>query len=129
MAPSGQPRPASIYRSAAGRDAITGWCADRLAEWPVEHERRVITAHGARTHLLVAGSGERTVLVLPGAGFSSVAYLPLAAELAANCRISSTTDAATTSKTVSAAGNNRLISRPQRSRGGGCRPDFPALCG
>ncbi|MGC7102965.1 alpha/beta fold hydrolase [Amycolatopsis lurida] len=87
MAPSGKRQPGSIYRTPAGREAIAGWCTGRLASWPVAHERRVITAHGARTHLVIAGSGESTVLVLPGTNFSAGAYLPLAAELAARCRV------------------------------------------
>ncbi|WP_205215209.1 alpha/beta fold hydrolase [Amycolatopsis albispora] len=47
----------------------------------------MITAHGAPTHLVVAGGGESTVVVLPGTNFSAGAYLPLAAELASRCRV------------------------------------------
>ncbi|WP_253775176.1 alpha/beta fold hydrolase [Goodfellowiella coeruleoviolacea] len=51
------------------------------------HERDVVTAHGARTHVVAAGRGERTVLVVPGTNFGAAAYLPLAAALAARCRL------------------------------------------
>ena len=78
---------ASIYRTWSGREAIIEWCVDQLDGWPVAHERKVITAHGARTHIVTAGQGERTVLVVPGTNFGAAAYLPLAAELAARCRV------------------------------------------
>ncbi|GAA3990882.1 hypothetical protein GCM10022247_07130 [Allokutzneria multivorans] len=76
-----------IYRSPAGRAAIAEWCQGRLDAWPVSHERTVITAHDARTHLVIAGTGNHTVVLVPGTNFCAAASLPLLAALAARCRV------------------------------------------
>ncbi|MFG2875403.1 alpha/beta fold hydrolase [Streptomyces sp. NPDC048337] len=73
----------SIYRSPAGRERIRGWCTDRLDAWPVAHERATVTANGARTHAVLAGSGPTTVLFVPGTNFNAAASLPLATALVA----------------------------------------------
>lgn len=78
---------ASIYRTRPGREAIAAWCVDQLDSWPLAHERRVITAHAAQTHVITAGQGEHTVLVVPGTNFGAAAYLPLAAALAPRYRV------------------------------------------
>ncbi|MEU6645229.1 alpha/beta hydrolase [Saccharomonospora sp. NPDC046836] len=77
----------TIYRSEAGRNAIATWCTAQLGAWPVPHERQVVTAAGAPTHLVTAGSGDHTVLVLPGTTFCAAAYLPLGTALAARTRV------------------------------------------
>ncbi|MCX4803303.1 alpha/beta hydrolase [Streptomyces sp. NBC_01214] len=73
----------SIYRSAAGREHIHRWCTDQLDAWPVPHERSQVTANGALTHLVTAGSGPTTVVFVPGTNFSAAASLPLATALTA----------------------------------------------
>ncbi|MFF4606487.1 alpha/beta fold hydrolase [Streptomyces sp. NPDC001339] len=73
----------SIYRSATGRDLIRRWCLDQLTAWPVPHERRTVTAKGARTHVVLAGSGATTVVFVPGTDFNAAASLPLATALVA----------------------------------------------
>ncbi len=52
-----------IYRSARGRDAIARWCHDQLDTRPTPLQRRVVTAHGASTHVVTAGAGDPTVVV------------------------------------------------------------------
>ncbi|MEU4120892.1 hypothetical protein [Streptomyces virginiae] len=59
----------SIYRSTPGREHIRRWCTDQLDAWPVPHERTVVTANGAETHLVNAGSGPTTVVFVPGTNF------------------------------------------------------------
>ncbi|MZE76083.1 alpha/beta fold hydrolase [Streptomyces xinghaiensis] len=73
----------SIYRSTAGRECVQRWCLDRLAAWPVPHERKTVTAKGAPTHVVLAGSGATTVVFVPGTNFNAAASLPLATALAA----------------------------------------------
>ncbi|MFI1013130.1 alpha/beta fold hydrolase [Streptomyces sp. NPDC020965] len=72
----------SIYRSVAGRDAIGRWCAERLDEWPVAHERVTLSVSGVRTHVVTAGSGSPVVFV-PGTNFNAAASLPVASALVA----------------------------------------------
>lgn len=71
----------SIYRSVRGRRTIEGWCLDRLDAWPVEHERREITAGGLSTHLVLAGSGDQTAVFVPGTNFNAASCLPFATAL------------------------------------------------
>ncbi|GGU70358.1 hypothetical protein GCM10010211_40020 [Streptomyces albospinus] len=71
----------SIYRSPRGRDLLRAWCHDRLTAWPVPHERTTLTANGARTHLVLAGSGPTTVVYVPGTNFNAATSLPLATAL------------------------------------------------
>ncbi|MER6203612.1 hypothetical protein ABT234_40395 [Streptomyces sp. NPDC001586] len=71
----------SIYRSAEGREHIRSWCTGRLDAWPVPHERTTITANGARTHVVTAGSGPVTVVFVAGTNFNASASLPLATAL------------------------------------------------
>ncbi|MFF8837536.1 alpha/beta fold hydrolase [Streptomyces sp. NPDC015130] len=73
----------SIYRSTTGRELIRRWCLDQLAAWPVPHERETVTAQGAETHVVLAGSGETTVVFVPGTNFNAAASLPLATALVA----------------------------------------------
>uniref|UniRef100_A0AAU2JKA0 Alpha/beta hydrolase n=1 Tax=Streptomyces sp. NBC_00049 TaxID=2903617 RepID=A0AAU2JKA0_9ACTN len=73
----------SIYRSTTGRELIRRWCLDQLAAWPVPHERRTVTAKGAPTHVVLAGSGATTVVFVPGTNFNAAASLPLATALVA----------------------------------------------
>ncbi|MFF9628962.1 alpha/beta fold hydrolase [Streptomyces fradiae] len=73
----------SIYRSTRGRELIRRWCLDRLAAWPVAHERRTVTARGVPTHVVLAGSGATTVVYVPGTNFNAAATLPLATALVA----------------------------------------------
>ncbi|MFD9357861.1 alpha/beta hydrolase [Streptomyces sp. NPDC060031] len=73
----------SIYRSTPGREHIRRWCTDQLDAWPVPHERTVVTANGAETHLVNAGSGPTTVVFVPGTNFNAAASLPLATALVA----------------------------------------------
>jgi len=73
----------SIYRSTAGREAVRRWCADRLAAWPVPHERRTVMAQGARTHIVAAGEGATTVVFVAGTNFNATTSLPLATALVA----------------------------------------------
>jgi pimeloyl-ACP methyl ester carboxylesterase len=73
----------SIYRSDAGRVLIRDWCLDQLDRWPVAHERIIVTAHCAATHLAVAGTGESTVLFVPGTNFNAAVSSPLASALVA----------------------------------------------
>ncbi|MFI1014775.1 alpha/beta fold hydrolase [Streptomyces sp. NPDC020965] len=70
----------SLYRSAVGRDRIRRWCAGQLDAWPVPHQRATVTAHGASTHAVTAGSGKPVVFV-PGTNFNAAASLPLATAL------------------------------------------------
>ncbi|MFD5393292.1 alpha/beta fold hydrolase [Streptomyces sp. NPDC127097] len=74
---------ASIYRSTTGRELIRRWCLDQLAAWPVPHERRTVTAKGAPTHVVLAGSGATTVVFVPGTNFNAATSLPLATALVA----------------------------------------------
>ncbi|KOT77285.1 alpha/beta hydrolase [Streptomyces rimosus subsp. pseudoverticillatus] len=71
----------SIYRSTTGRELIRRWCLDQLAAWPVPHARMTVTATGAPTHVVLAGSGARTVVFVPGTNFNAAASLPLATAL------------------------------------------------
>lgn len=71
----------SIYRSTAGREQVRRWCTDRLDAWQVPHERTTLTAHGARTHVVTAGSGPVTVVFVAGTNFNASASLPLASAL------------------------------------------------
>ncbi|MFG2426644.1 alpha/beta fold hydrolase [Streptomyces sp. NPDC048590] len=73
----------SIYRSVPGEELIRRWCLEQLAAWPVPHERRTVTANGARTHVVLAGSGATTVVFVPGTNFNAAASLPLATALVA----------------------------------------------
>ncbi|UYB41479.1 alpha/beta hydrolase [Streptomyces sp. Je 1-4] len=73
----------SIYRSTTGRELIRRWCLDQLAAWPVPHERKTVTAKGASTHVVLAGSGATTVVFVPGTNFNAAASLPLATALVA----------------------------------------------
>ncbi|MFI8386770.1 alpha/beta fold hydrolase [Streptomyces sp. NPDC085540] len=73
----------SIYRSTAGREHIRHWCTDRLDKWPVPNERTMVTANGAQTHLVTAGTGPTTVVFVPGTSFNAAASLPLATALVA----------------------------------------------
>ncbi len=73
----------SIYRSTAGREHIRHWCTDRLDKWPVPNERTMVTANGAQTHLVTAGTGPTTVVFVPGTNFNAAASLPLATALVA----------------------------------------------
>lgn len=76
-----------IYRSEQGRKAIERWCTDQLDAWPVPHQRALIVANGATTHLVTAGTGPRTAVFVPGTNFCAAACLPLATALAARCRV------------------------------------------
>lgn len=83
----------SIYRSTAGREHIRHWCTDRLDKWPVPNERTMVTANGAQTHLVTAGTGPTTVVFVPGTNFNAAASLPLATALSrqaigSSCRTS-----------------------------------------
>ncbi|MFJ2598726.1 alpha/beta fold hydrolase [Streptomyces erythrochromogenes] len=71
----------SIYRSVEGREHIRSWCTGQLDAWPVPHERTTITANGARTHVVIAGSGPVTVVFVAGTNFNASASLPLATAL------------------------------------------------
>ncbi len=71
----------SIYRSMTGKDFIRRWCLDQLAGWQVPHERKTVTATGAQTHVVLAGSGATTVVFVPGTNFNAAASLPLATAL------------------------------------------------
>lgn len=73
----------SIYRSAPGQELVRRWCLDQLAAWPVPHERTTVTAKGAPTHVVLAGSGATTVVFVPGTNFNAAASLPLATALVA----------------------------------------------
>ncbi|MFI7345847.1 alpha/beta fold hydrolase [Streptomyces sp. NPDC049936] len=73
----------SIYRSTPGRELIRRWCLDQLAAWRVPHERKTLTAKGAQTHTVLAGSGATTVVFVPGTNFNAAASLPLATALVA----------------------------------------------
>ncbi|HEY9369419.1 alpha/beta hydrolase [Streptomyces sp.] len=73
----------SIYRSTAGEKLIRCWCLDQLAAWSVPHERKTVTAKGALTHVVLAGSGATTVVFVPGTNFNAAASLPLATALVA----------------------------------------------
>ncbi|WP_338897089.1 alpha/beta hydrolase [Streptomyces sp. TG1A-60] len=73
----------SIYRSTTGKELIRRWCLDQLAAWPVPHARRTVTAKGAPTHVVLAGSGATTVVFVPGTNFNAAASLPLATALVA----------------------------------------------
>ncbi|MEV3930013.1 alpha/beta fold hydrolase [Streptomyces sp. NPDC053728] len=73
----------SIYRSAAGKERVRGWCFDQLDAWPVPHERRTVRAEGAETHVVLAGVGATTVVLVPGTNFNAAASLPLATALIA----------------------------------------------
>ncbi|TDC96416.1 alpha/beta hydrolase [Saccharopolyspora aridisoli] len=77
----------SIYRSVRDREAIEGWCLDRLDAWPVEHERRKITAGGHSTHLVLAGSGDRTAVFVPGTNFNAASCSPFATALSERFRL------------------------------------------
>ncbi|MFB7630244.1 alpha/beta fold hydrolase [Streptomyces sp. NPDC056149] len=71
----------SLYRSASGRERVRRWCLDQLDAWPVPHERTTVTARGALTHVVTAGSGATTVVCVPGTNFCAAACLPLATAL------------------------------------------------
>ncbi|MFD3942555.1 alpha/beta fold hydrolase [Streptomyces sp. NPDC058579] len=79
-------RGSSIYRSAAGGEAIRHWCLDQLAAWHVPHTTEVFTAAGAETRVVLAGTGGPTVVLVPGTNFNAAACLPLATALAARYR-------------------------------------------
>ncbi|MFB7268322.1 alpha/beta fold hydrolase [Streptomyces nojiriensis] len=55
----------SIYRSAAGRDLVRRWCGEQLDGWDVPHERTVVGAAGAQTHVVSGGTVGLTGLRLP----------------------------------------------------------------
>ncbi|MFI5527719.1 alpha/beta fold hydrolase [Kitasatospora sp. NPDC051853] len=77
----------SIYRSPEGRQAVRRWCAERLDAWPVPHEHLRLTAAGADTRVLTAGSG-KVVVFVPGTNLNAAASLPfLSALVAAGCRV------------------------------------------
>lgn len=79
---TGDTRPVdSIYRSTTGKELIRRWCLDQLAAWPVPHEQKTVTAKGAQTHVVLAGSGATTVVFVPGTNFNAAASLPLATAL------------------------------------------------
>ncbi|MFE0192173.1 alpha/beta fold hydrolase [Streptomyces sp. NPDC058989] len=71
----------SIYRSERGRQSIQDWCADQLERWTVSHERTMVTAMEAPTHVVTAGAGSTTVVFVPGTNFNAAASLPLATAL------------------------------------------------
>ncbi len=71
----------SIYRDERGRRSVQDWCADQLERWTVPHERVEVTAKGAPTHIVAAGSGSTTVVFLPGTNFNAASSLPLATAL------------------------------------------------
>ncbi|WP_208622210.1 MULTISPECIES: alpha/beta fold hydrolase [Streptomyces] len=73
----------SIYRSTTGKELIRRWCFDQLEAWVVPHERRTVTAHGAQTHMVLAGSSATTVVFVPGTNFNAATSLPLATALVA----------------------------------------------
>ncbi|WP_328924269.1 alpha/beta hydrolase [Streptomyces sp. NBC_00190] len=73
----------SIYRSTAGRELIRRWCFDQFDAWAVPHERTTVSANGAQTHVVLAGSGPTTVVFVPGTNFNAAASLPLATTLVA----------------------------------------------
>ncbi|MFF4388051.1 alpha/beta fold hydrolase [Streptomyces sp. NPDC001552] len=73
----------TIYRSAAGRELIRRWCHEQLDGWDVPHERTVVGAGGAQTHVVSAGAGGTTVVFVPGTNFNAAASLPLATALVA----------------------------------------------
>ncbi|MER8231031.1 alpha/beta hydrolase [Streptomyces sp. NPDC094049] len=74
----------SIYRDPEGREQIRLWCSGLLDSWTVPHERTVVTAAGAHTHLVTAGDGPTTVVFVPGTGFNAATSLPLATALVAD---------------------------------------------
>ncbi|WP_239063253.1 alpha/beta hydrolase [Streptomyces sp. SID13031] len=51
------------------------------------HECVVSYAHGAQTHLVVAGSGTTTVVFVPGTNFNAAVSLPLGAALSRRYRV------------------------------------------
>ncbi|MFJ3876845.1 alpha/beta fold hydrolase [Streptomyces sp. NPDC090077] len=71
----------SIYRSTLGKGHVRRWCTGRLDAWPVPHERTELTANGARTHVVTAGSGPVTVVFAAGTHFNAATSLPLATAL------------------------------------------------
>lgn len=77
----------SIYRTDAGRDAVTRWCRDQLDAWPLTHERHEITLDGAVTHVVTAGHGDHTVVVVPGTNTCVAAQYPLLTALGTRYRV------------------------------------------
>ncbi|MFM9372764.1 alpha/beta fold hydrolase [Streptomyces sp. Da 82-17] len=78
----------SIYRSEAGRCTVRRWCLERLDAWAVPHERTTVTAHGAPTHTVTAGSGPRTVVYVAGTNFNAAtSLLPATALVEAGHRV------------------------------------------
>ena len=71
-----------IYRSEQGRDAIRGWCRDRLAAWGHPHETREVSTVLGVTHVVTAGEGPDLAMV-PGTNFAAATWLDLVEGLAA----------------------------------------------
>jgi pimeloyl-ACP methyl ester carboxylesterase len=78
---------AELYRTSAGREAIRSWCAARLEEWTVAHERQTMPSTLGETSLVMSGDGPVTVLYLPGTNFNAASSLALVAALAARMRV------------------------------------------
>lgn len=71
----------SIYRSEASVQSVRRWCVDQLDRWVVPHQRTLVTAEGAATHVVTAGVGATTVVLVPGTNFNAATSLPLATAL------------------------------------------------
>lgn len=71
----------SIYRSAAGRDAIHAFVVGALDRWDVDHSRDHVASTLGPTHVVTAGAGEPLVL-LPGTNFCAATWLDLIRMLA-----------------------------------------------
>ncbi|MFG2075446.1 alpha/beta fold hydrolase [Nonomuraea maritima] len=76
------PLTTEVYRTAAGQQAVAEWCAARLDQWPVAHERQLIPTSAGETHLTTAGTGSDLVVLLPGTNANAATYLPAATALA-----------------------------------------------
>jgi pimeloyl-ACP methyl ester carboxylesterase len=72
----------SVYKNAAGRQAIRRWCESALEEWPVPHSRSVVATSAGEIHMLSAGAGDLPVLLVPGTNFNAAMTLSWAQALA-----------------------------------------------
>ena len=84
----------SIYRTAAGREAIAAWSRDRIAAWsrdrieawPGALETATIATSLSDTFVLTAGDGP-PVLLVPGTNFTTATWLEVVDVLAASHRV------------------------------------------
>ncbi|GGZ21135.1 alpha/beta fold hydrolase [Streptomyces poonensis] len=78
--------PSSVYRSPADQARVRDWCEERLAAWPLVHDRREIETPAGRTNSVRVGPrggiGAMTLVLVPGTNMSAAVSLRAAEALA-----------------------------------------------